>query len=148
MSEHRFQENGEHIYDMLGEILVVCPNCHSCAMIRPVAPHMVCPSCGTNKNWHGRLGPVGQPMVEGNDPNFGLPLWLRSPCCGQVLWAYNLRHLELMEAYVGAQLREHRRGPKLGWFNQGLFNRLPKWIKEAGHRDEVLRVIAKLKQSV
>ncbi|MEW9532434.1 hypothetical protein AB0B72_28180, partial [Microbispora sp. NPDC049125] len=40
------------------------------------------------------------------DPFFGLHLWLQTPCCGNVLWAYNIRHLDLLEGYIGADLRE------------------------------------------
>jgi hypothetical protein len=32
--------------------------------------------------------------------------WLRTPCCGNVLWAYDLRHLDLLEEYVGASVHD------------------------------------------
>ncbi|MGI5171658.1 hypothetical protein ACQEU3_45665 [Spirillospora sp. CA-253888] len=36
------------------------------------------------------------------------PLWLQRSCCGHVLWAYNVRHLDLLESYAAAKLREGR----------------------------------------
>lgn len=154
MSSSRFLEERVFVEDLLGEVLVVCPGCRKCAAVHPVeaAPSIsrrfVCVHCGTNKD----LGNGGYSLEQSSaalaDPFFRLQLWLVAPCCGQVLWAYSLRHLNLIEAYVGAQLREHRCHPQHGWSNQSFFNRLPKWMKEAGHRDEVLRVVAKLRQSL
>src|SRR5215212_7033778 len=65
---------------------------------------------------------------------FGLPLWLQTPCAGQVLWAWNEWHLDWMERYVAADLRE--RTPNI---NMSLASRLPRWIKSAKNRDEVLK---------
>jgi hypothetical protein len=75
--------------------------------------------------------------VEGEDARFGVPLWLRTECCGgRLLWANNLAHLDYLEAYVGADLREHSVG--LSW-------QLPGWMKSAKHRDEVLRHLRALR---
>jgi hypothetical protein len=63
----------------------------------------------------------------GGDAYFGLPLWLTTDCRGHVLWAYNIAHLDLLEAFVSAQLRE--RGPILG--SMSLVERLHAWIKDA-----------------
>ncbi len=86
---------------------------------------------------------MGSP--EGQDPYFYQPLWLSTTCCGELLWAYNERHLYFIERFVGATLREHRRRPESGWSNNSLANRLPGWLKAAGHRDEVLKACAKLR---
>jgi hypothetical protein len=79
------------------------------------------------------------------DGYFGLQLWLQAPCCGHVLWAYNRRHLSLIEQYVAALLREHHRRPDFGWHNNSLVNRLPEWMIVAKHRQAVLHAIRKLK---
>ncbi len=56
-------------------------------------------------------------------------------------WAYNVEHLNLLESYLRAQLRE--RGRWTG--TMSLVERLPAWLKAAKHRDEALRTIAKLR---
>jgi hypothetical protein len=73
-------------------------------------------------------------------------LWLRSECCGDhVIWAHNLEHLDYLERYVGAGLRE--RNPTT-WKSAGLSWRLPGWMKEAGNRDELLRHFQRLRASL
>jgi hypothetical protein len=75
------------------------------------------------------------------DPYFGTPLWLATDCRGHVLWAYNAEHLDLLEAYVSARLRE--RGSIPG--SMSLVERLPAWIKDGRHRSEVLSGLRRLR---
>jgi hypothetical protein len=85
-----------------------------------------------------------QISIGGNfDWYFGLPLWLQISCCRETLWAYNYKHLEFIENYVSANLRE--RTPNL---NKSVASRLPKWIKSAKNRDEILKAIKKLKSKL
>lgn len=73
-------------------------------------------------------------------------LWLRAECCGgRVLWAANEEHLRYLEDYVGAELRE--RSAEL-WKSAGLSWRLPTWMKEAKHRDEVVHHLGRLRASL
>ncbi|MEV6371362.1 hypothetical protein AB0L86_31220 [Micromonospora musae] len=58
-----------------------------------------------------------------------------------MLWAYNAEHLDLLEAYVSARLRE--RGRDMG--GQTLVERLPAWIKDGKHRADVLDGIRRLR---
>lgn len=85
--------------------------------------------------------PIWWEPVRGvaTDPVFGLDLWLRTPCTGEVLWAYNDEHLEFLRRYVGATVRE--RTPKQ---NGSIASRLPRWMTSAKHRDEVLAAISRL----
>jgi hypothetical protein len=53
--------------------------------------------------------------------------------------------LAFSEDFVGARLREHRRGEH-GWRNQALVQRLPKWMTAAGNREEVLRGVGVLRE--
>lgn len=158
-SAKRFQDAGETIYSYMDEILVECPRCRACARVfrrepdENAATHLrcfqprrvVCESCGFTKDWQGNslhFDGYADPM---RDSYFRLSLWLQTPCCGHTLWAYNRRHLRLIEDYVQADLREHTRDPKWGWSNQALANRLPEWMIIAKHREPVLKAIAKLK---
>ena len=76
------------------------------------------------------------------DPYFRLSLLLQTRTAGELLWAYNLRHVDLLERFVGATLRER------ATFTDGmttLTERLPRWIKSASNRDAVLRGLARLR---
>lgn len=139
----------------MGEAFVVCPRCSGCAraaIIDPAAPRQIfaprkltCAACGHSQHWeeesierfHGR------PPV---DDYFHLPLWIQAPCCGHVLWAYNWRHLGVIEQYVAATLRERRRDLRYGWSNHAMTSRLPRWIKAEGNRERVLRCIEELRR--
>lgn len=156
-ADSRYIVAGETLYGQLREILVKCPRCQSCAVITPrpsekpntlglfTPRRVVCAACSFVKEWEGQALEFdwnGDPV---RDCYFGLPLWLQAACCGHVVWAYNRRHLGIMERYVRALHREQRRDPKLGWHNNSLTNRLPEWMIIAKHRDAVLDAIAKLK---
>src|SRR5688572_15650492 len=102
--------------DFADEVLVVCPRCEGPALVTRIdaattetaAPRrLVCRRYGHMQERAGRKRAGAE--REGRDPVFGLPLWLATPCCGEVLWAFNARHLEALEAYASAQLRERRR---------------------------------------
>ena len=77
------------------------------------------------------------------DPWFGLPLWLRTSCCGEVLWARNAGHLQFLANYVGATIRE--REPNQ---NSSIVSRLPKWMKAAKNRTTIMGCIAHLQETL
>jgi hypothetical protein len=152
----RFRDRGEHIYQFMDEFLVVCPKCSRWAKVQREDPastdwfaprRVTCRHCGMTKrsqergisrSWHG----------SPEDDYFHLPLWLQSPCCGDVLWAYNARHLRFLRDYVSSDLRERRRNPKLGWGNGSLASRLPRWMQLAKNRGGILKVIEKLEEKL
>jgi hypothetical protein len=158
----RLPPDDSSIFDLGGEFLVECPRCAQRALVldrgAQAQPRvaLTCTHCGLSRAWEAAECGVattkdlhryvrGQLTVGAAvDWYFHLPLWLRAPCCGETLWAYNARHLDFLEAYIGATLREHRRGAH-GWRNQSLRNRLPRWMKQAGNRAEILRCIDALR---
>lgn len=113
--------------------LAVCPRCDGCARVvstydgRYLActRRLHCPACGAVKD---------DPQVR---------LWLRTDCCGHVLWATSAEHLALIEDWVRSPLRERLR---LHLGDRRLLARLPRWLMLARHRDEVLRAITHLKR--
>ncbi len=148
-NQHRFRDHGETVYDFRDQFLVVCPRCSACAYVVPLpnaeqlvpaAAKLVCPGCGLNN-----VQPVQASVIHNtaHDWYFHLPLWLQTPCCGQILWARNRYQLAFLERYVGAQLRE-----EVPQINQSLVSRLPRWLKSAKNRAEVLRSIERLKQTI
>ena len=70
---------------------------------------------------------------------FQLPLYLQIECSGNTLWALNLEHLNYMESYIEAEIRKSHP------YYLSVESRLPKWMKLAKNRNEVLRAIQKLK---
>ena len=153
----RFQDECETIYSFGNEFLVECPKCNLLAQVVPNQgetelfwknPRLICLNCGFSKDnkaikkqildeskatAYARIG-------ENHDWYFLQPLWLQINCCGKRLWAYNEKHLEFIENYVSATLRE--RSPNA---NRSLASRLPKWIKSAKNRGDILKAIAKLR---
>ena len=116
---------------------------------------LTCSACGLSRFWTGNwwskqiegglsvLAPVVSPTDGPVDWYFHLPLWLQTPCCGEVLWAYNADHLNFLDDFVRATLRENAQTER-GWSNQSLRSRLPAWIKATHNRDAVLKGIARL----
>ena len=155
MKQKRFIDDEEYLSGFSDEFLVVCPGCSKCAKVAmdPASDftpqeaslawrsprRVVCPNCAYHKVWEGNSTSYG----DSHDWYFRLPLWLQIPCCGKILWAYNKSHLDFLEDYVSSLLRE--RHPNK---NKTLASRLPKWIKEAGNREEVLKCIRKLREKV
>lgn len=108
---------------------------------RSFSPRKVsCLHCGYTRTWkgnaRGRSGP--------HDWYFGLPLWLQTPCCGDILWAFNEEHLRFLESYVTATQRTKfdAKGQRR---NGTMASRLPFWMKSAKNRDEVVKGILRLK---
>lgn len=149
----RFKDSRERIYSFQDELLVRCPHCDSCAILRCIDPDKVdffaprrfsCTACGSSKD-------LSKQKIESwytVDDYLGYPLWLETSCCGETLWAYNLRHLEFIEAFVRAKLRERKPDELYGWSNRSLFSRLPKWIQSGKNREEIIKAIAKIRKSV
>ncbi|MEU8232199.1 hypothetical protein AB0C12_21655 [Actinoplanes sp. NPDC048967] len=149
----RYRDPGTRSYDLAIDVDVVCPRCGGRAFViaEPVdgvlalswPRRFVCPGCGRSAFWEParRWSCWGGPT----DPFFGLPLWLRTTCCGgRTLWAFNRAHLELLEGHLAAGLRER------GTAGQGLtlLARLPAWLKAGRHRGEVLRALDRLRRSL
>ncbi|GCE21543.1 hypothetical protein [Dictyobacter kobayashii] len=149
-----------HLTDFASLFLVQCPRCQGCARVIPeldttrefVNPYFpervkfLCPRCGAVKEKGKCLRMwVGGPC----DWYFRLPLYLQMPCCGHILWAHNLEHLQYLEQYVQAELRErstikNQRYTYTSTYERTLATRLPKWMKSAKNRAEVIKCIHKL----
>ncbi len=95
---------------------------------------LVCRDCGLSRvSTASRVTFSRGTAQPATDPYFGTPLWLQRDRHGW-LWAYNLDHLDLLQRFVQAPLRE--RAP---WYDtrrkMTLVARLPLWIKRAGNRE-------------
>jgi hypothetical protein len=156
----RFLDCGTKVYDFYEEFLVVCPKCEGLAKVvideaefaklptrrllkfrnNFFAPRrLICLNCLHRDFWKGTQITTGASV----DWYFRLPLWLQISCCGETLWAYNQKHLEMLENYVAAKLRERTVKGR-----NSFLSKLPKWIKSAKNRDEILKGIVKLKKKL
>jgi hypothetical protein len=141
MSE-RFSDPKIELRDLAeADVHVVCPRCEARAVVTKVheTRRVVCTGCGHTAQWSGESTEWGGPV----DPFFRLPLWLRADCRGHTLWAFNRAHLDLIEGYVAAELRERGHGEH----RMSLVSRLPRWIKSAKNRDDVLRTIRRIREA-
>ena len=147
------RDDGTTIHSFTDRFLVRCPDCSRRAEVRRVSPEQTpnpwqarfcCTNCATVKNKQLSGWSDNVPF----DWIFKYPLWLQTECCGETLWAYNLKHLDFLESYVSAK---HRVGltptdaQKLGYQNSTLASRLPSWMITAKNRQAVLKAIRKLK---
>ncbi|HEX6359607.1 TFIIB-type zinc ribbon-containing protein [Actinophytocola sp.] len=152
VGRERFEDPLTRLQELAAEVIhVVCPRCEARAVDvpRPTESRHVlwwprrlaCPSCGYSAASKPGTSMWGGPV----DPFFRVPLWLRAECCGgRTLWAFNEAHLDLLEGYVAARLRERCAFPG----SMSMLARLPAWLKSAKHRDEVLRAIRRLRASL
>ncbi|MDH5655087.1 MAG: hypothetical protein OEZ34_04230 [Spirochaetia bacterium] len=132
-------------------ILLVCPECSEMARAYPPEScehrvKVVCPACSYVKNgWCVERQGLSHFHEEGDF--FGYKLWLRIPCAGHTLWVVNRRHLEMLESFVAAELRERNKNA-MGYSNTSLFSRLPKWIKSSKKREKLLLCLKKLRLKI
>jgi hypothetical protein len=148
INQDRFLDTGTRIYEFNDELLVVCPKCQKMAKVVPeslsekpntqlFSPRkFICLNCPYRDVWNGKQILTGANV----DWYFRLSLWLQISCCNETFWAYNFKHLEIIEQYVSAKLRERTKKGR-----NSFLSKLPTWLKSAKNRDEILRAIEKLK---
>lgn len=126
-------------------ILIECEKCGQCATLRRF-------TFPRDKRPGLRLGECsclhcGRQWSETAGADFVMrgPLWLRMPCHKNVLWILNRPHLEFMEAFIGAELREERM-EELS--SRRLSAALPRWMLAGKSRDDVVRCLRKLREKL
>ncbi len=147
------EQPGHWYGTMTAFVSVKCRECH--ASLQRSAPWdgrwkklaMHCEQCGDDCLYEAQL--YKQAMHDGQmtDLVFGLPLWLQKEFRDDLFWAYNYEHLALLRQYIGAKLRERGIEPRNTIRkNSAVLSRLPAFIKKAGNRDGLLKLIAGLEQ--
>lgn len=162
----RFVDRGVLLASFARECWAVCPKCSNLLVVSsdlkrgfPVdfdRSKATCTTCtfrasSDQEQWSGPLSPrTREPMRFGGpfDPFFGFPLWLRTSCCGETLWAYNEIHLNRLREYVCATIREKRGFVYAPRLHASVFSRLPKWVCLRKNRDAVLTCINRLEEMV
>jgi hypothetical protein len=110
---------------------------------RKQAIRIRCQACGHIQSHHPTysetIGFGGK--APGSDPFFGLDLWLQMRFRQYLFWAYNYEHLLYLEAYITAKLRERHDRRYMT-----LVERLPDWMKSRKNREDLLKLIHRLKE--
>lgn len=126
-------------------ILIECERCGKCATLRKF-------TFPRDKKSVLRLGECsclhcGHQWTVPAESHFFTrgPLWLRMPCHKNVLWILNRPHLEFMEQFIGAELREERMEERS---SRRLSSALPRWMLAAKNRDDVVRCLKKLRDKL
>ena len=155
----RFVDDNIWLYDFADLFLVHCPRCDNCAKVVLKEPlnlndpnetrkrtalnyaerRLVCGFCGFVDDWAGRT--VNKSVTH--DWFFARPLWLLMPCCNETLSAFNTRHIDFLESFVYAKLRQGARNN-----THSLANTLPRWVQESRNRAEVVKCLEKLRKSI
>lgn len=147
MPQNRFSDENKRLTDFQKEVWVVCPACKKKAVAladyeRNVA-RLFCTDCGYHKEIPTRTSVFG---ITGNwkmaaHLYFDAELWFQYPFKNNVFWAYSPAHLDYLERYISAFLREHKDRQHFT-----LVEKLPKFYHEAKNRNALLKIIAKLKE--
>ena len=143
MSLNRFQDENLIASDFYKEVLVVCPSCTKKATaivdFDTCEAKLFCSHCGCNKKSTTKFRENSN-LITAAHIYFNAELWLLTSFKNDFFYAYNNSHLEYLERYISAALREHKDRTHFT-----ILEKLPKFYHEAKNRESLLKIIAKLK---
>ncbi len=143
--QSRFADQNKTISNFYEEVWVVCPSCSKKAIAKTnteaKSARLYCPSCGYNKETSMEFLYAGQKAltIRAAHLYFDAELWLQHPFKNDVFIAFNGEHLNYLEQYISATLREHKDRT-----HYTLLEKLPKFYHEAKNRKALLSIIKKL----
>ena len=138
----RFKDENLRLSDFDREVWIVCPACEKKAVAAVdqdrCTARLLCTFCGCQRETVTKIGyaKVSLPAHSW----FGADLWLQAPFRDEVFFALNGKHLDYLERYIAADLREHKDRSHFT-----LLEKLPRFYHEAKNRDALLKLIKKLK---
>lgn len=142
----RFNDENLRLTDFQTEVHVHCPKCDKKAITtvdyEKKEARLWCLTCSYNKTKKSKLNYFGL------EENFRAPastyfdayIWYYAPFKSNYFIAYNEKHLDYLEQYISAKLREHKDRSHFT-----LVEKLPRFYHEAKNRDALLEIIKKLK---
>jgi len=143
---NRFQDENLLLSDFYNEVWVVCMGCSKKAIAKVNSElktaRLFCIYCGYNKEASTLLSKSMSVQMPANQ-FFDTELWLQTTFKNDIFWAYNDRHLDYLERYISAHLREHKDRTHFT-----LLEKLPKFYHEAKNREALLKIISKIKNKV
>ncbi|MEX0995668.1 MAG: hypothetical protein WDZ45_01310 [Flavobacteriaceae bacterium] len=147
MTSTRFQDQNHRLCDFEKKVWVKCPQCtkQAIALLREddKEVRLHCKHCGYSKQKsmlvQYKEGKYAE-LKQAAHAYFEVELWFKAPFKNEVFWAYNPAHLEYLEQYISAKLREHKDRTHFT-----LLEKLPRFYHEAKNREGLLKIIKKLK---
>ncbi|MFL9842633.1 hypothetical protein ABS767_16805 [Sphingomonas sp. ST-64] len=106
----------------------------------PPMAQVKCPTCGYRGAYPGYAGRSTLGWSRSGLP-FRRGPYLRRSIGNYTLWVYNLDHLDALETWLGADLRERPARRALT-----MMARLPRWMKAASARPKVLKALAEMRE--
>ncbi len=142
----RFSDQNHRLSHFYDHVEVVCPGCGkkatATADYEKKEALLNCLHCGYSKITGTAIevmGMRGHLKVAAN-AYFDAELWYTAPFKSEEFVAFNREHLDYLEAYISATLREHKDRTHFT-----LLEKLPRFYHEAKNRDALLKLISKLK---
>lgn len=133
--------------DFGNDILVKCPKCNMCATAtanyEKYEARIICKHCGFSKTSSGCVIENGKLKYRRTiipHLHFQLELWMKLPFRDNVVWALNYRHLDYMEKYISATLRESQ--DRTGFT---LVEKLPKFMQYSRNRTPLLKIFQRMR---
>lgn len=145
----RFQDQNKILRNFYNEVWVICPSCDNKAVAKAIIEsnqvRLYCENCGYNKQKSTEICISGTKAILEMPAHryFDASLWLLASFKNDVVFAFNGEHLNYLENYISADLREHK-----GRSHFTLLEKLPKFYHEAKNREALLKIIQKLKNKL
>ena len=136
-STNRFQDENLLLSDFYDAVVVVCSSCAKKAIAKAnfetKIARLFCVNCGYNKEVPTAINQSSSVRMPAN-VFFDAVLWLQASFKNEVFYAYNIEHLNYLERYISATLREHKDRTHFT-----LLEKLPKFYHEAKNREGLLK---------
>jgi hypothetical protein len=143
-TSNRFQDESLQLNDFYKEVSIACPNCSKKAIAKvdyaSKTARLLCLHCGLNKETTTTID-KNVTLETAANHYFQAELWLKTAFKNDLFWAYNEKHLDYLERYISATIREHK--DRNGFT---LLEKIPKFYHVAKNRDALLKIIEKLKK--
>lgn len=142
--QKRFIDQHKRLSDFADEVWVVCPTCSGKAIttryLEEKVARILCTACGYNKSISISFGTSGYVILSAHN-YFNASLWLSAPFKDETFEAYNGEHLDYLQEYIAAGLRETK---DRQFFT--MVEKLPKFISSSKNREALLKLIEKLRK--
>jgi len=149
-----FHKIKEPVYQYIVYIKEYCNNCFEKFEYesqplkeKPETYKTKCPHCDFQEEWKAKTYRVKEESKVDNglvkEMWYDLPLWFQKEVGGNLFWAYNLDHIDYLERYIKADLRERNNE---GSGNGTMISRLPQFVKAAKNREKLLKILKKWKE--
>ncbi len=121
----------ERVTQKKEKMKITCPHCQSTESYKPKYTKL--PTTG-----YGMF--YGESQKSGKDCLFDAELWLAKKYKQNLFWANNYEHLEYLEDYIQAKIREPNEVMRMS-----MIAKLPLFIKSKKNRNDLLKIIEQLK---